>query len=340
MVWQRYDAVLAIDHVDEQCWLVGDSEAACQNLKRRLDAEGDRSAECAIGTLSVDGAEAHRAAIVDALRYIASGDVYEVNLARKWMAQFVGQPLALWNAMRAASHVPLGMYFDAGDHSVLACTMERFLKWDASTRALLTRPIKGTLKRVAGDLDGPRRLRNDPKEHAEHSMIVDLMRNDIGRVAEIGSVEVRKPLVVEPFTGLYHLVSTVGCTTRPGVGVREILEATFPPGSVTGAPKIGAVEIIEELERHPRGIYCGAVGFVDRAGGLALAVAIRTATVRDGSVEYWAGGGIVEASDPDREVAETELKARVFLDAVASLPGLATAEARQVAHAQSKISTT
>jgi para-aminobenzoate synthetase component 1 len=132
-------------------------------------------------------------------------------------------------------------------------------------------------------------------------------------------VKVEEPLLVEPFTGLYHLVSTVSCTTRPEVSLEAILEATFPPGSVTGAPKVRALEIIEKLEQHPRGIYCGALGFIDHDGGVSLAVAIRTATVSNGRVCYWAGGGIVEASDPDREVAETELKARVFLDAVESL---------------------
>ena len=150
-------------------------------------------------------------------------------------------------------------------------------------------------------------------------MIVDLMRNDLGRVAEIGTVKVDAPLIVEPFTGLYHLVSTVSCTTRPEVSIEDILKATFPPGSVTGAPKIRALEVIEELEQHPRGLYCGALGFVDHEGGLSLAVAIRTAIVCNGRVYYWAGGGIVEASNPAAEVAETELKARVFLDAIASL---------------------
>jgi para-aminobenzoate synthetase component 1 len=128
-------------------------------------------------------------------------------------------------------------------------------------------------------------------------------------------------MIVEPFTGLYHLVSTVSCTTRLDVSLEAILDATFPPGSVTGAPKLRAIEIIEELEQHSRGIYCGAIGFIDHDGGLSLAVAIRTATVAEGRVCYWAGGGIVEASDPRREIAETELKAKVFLDAVAVLRG-------------------
>jgi anthranilate/para-aminobenzoate synthase component I len=204
---------------------------------------------------------------------------------------------------------------------VLACTMERFIHWDATSRKLVTRPIKGTIRREPTDDGASERLRADPKEQAEHSMIVDLMRNDLGRVAVVGSVRVDAPLVVEPFTGLYHLVSTVSCVTRPEVTLEQILEATFPPGSVTGAPKIRALEIIEELEQHPRGIYCGALGFIDHEGGLSLAVAIRTATVGEGEACYWAGGGIVEASDPDREVAETELKAKVFLDAVKALQG-------------------
>jgi len=269
--------------------------------------------------LQVDDAVQHRSAIVQALDYIARGDVYEVNLARRWTAKFEGSAFALWQAMRDASRVPLGMFLDAGERAVLACTMERFVRWHAESRTLVTRPIKGTIRREAGDDDAPERLRTDPKERAEHSMIVDLMRNDLGRVAETGSVSVDAPLAVEPFTGLYHPVSTVSCVTRPEVTLPSILQATFPPGSVTGAPKIRALEIIEELEQHPRGVYCGAVGFVDHDGGLSLAVAIRTATVQAGEVHYWAGGGIVEASDPDREVAETNLKARVFTDAVARL---------------------
>ncbi|MBW2159728.1 MAG: anthranilate synthase component I family protein [Deltaproteobacteria bacterium] len=275
----------------------------------------------AVGDIEVDAAPSHRKAIERALDYIGMGEVYEVNVARRWSAPFEGDALELWQAMRAASRVPLGMFFDGGEHAVLACTMERFIHWDAGSKTLVTRPIKGTIRREATDDGASHRLRADPKEQAEHSMIVDLMRNDLGRVAELGTVRVDAPLIVEPFTGLYHLVSTVSCITRPEVSLEAILEATFPPGSVTGAPKVRALEIIEELEPHPRGVYCGALGFIDHDGGLSLAVAIRTATVSRGRVRYWAGGGIVEASDPDREVAETELKARVFLDAVASLQG-------------------
>jgi anthranilate/para-aminobenzoate synthase component I len=318
--FRRYPALLAIDHLDETAWIVGDDESACRVFRTRLQrSQEGATTQPMVGQLRVDDAAQHRSAIVRALDYIARGDVYEVNLARRWTARFEGSSFRLWQAMREASRVPLGMFLDAGGHAVLACTMERFVRWHAESRTLVTRPIKGTIRRELGDDDAPKRLLADPKERAEHSMIVDLMRNDLGRVAETGSVRVDAPLSVEPFTGLYHLVSTVSCVTRPGVTLPSILQATFPPGSVTGAPKIRALEIIEELEQHPRGVYCGAVGFIDRDGGLSLAVAIRTAIVRSKEVHYWAGGGIVEASDPDREVAETDLKARVFIDAIASL---------------------
>ena len=322
MLFRRYPALLAIDHHDGEAWVLGDDRGSTDAFHRRLDGLGERPpSRPALGPVEVDDASEHREAIERALDYIGMGEVYEVNVARRWSASFEGDAVELWQAMRRASRVPLGMYLDGGDHAVLACTMERFIYWDAESRTLVTRPIKGTIRREATDDGASQRLRADPKEQAEHSMIVDLMRNDLGRVAEIGTVKVDAPLIVEPFTGLYHLVSTVSCTTRPGVSLEAVLEATFPPGSVTGAPKIRALEIIEELEQHPRGIYCGALGFIDHAGGLSLAVAIRTAVVARGRVCYWAGGGIVEASDPDREVAETELKARVFLDAVAALSG-------------------
>ncbi|MEM7139006.1 MAG: anthranilate synthase component I family protein [Myxococcota bacterium] len=318
--FRRYPALVAVDHLDSSCWLIGDDEEACRTFRSRLEAcVPGAETRTTIGELTVDDPEAHRAAIVRALEHIAHGDVYEVNLARRWSASFEGDPFALWAAMREASPVPLGAFLSTPRGAILACTMERFLRWYAESKALVTRPIKGTIRR-GGD-EAAATLLADPKERAEHSMVVDLMRNDLGRVAEIGSVRVDSPLAVEPFAGLFHLVSTVSCLTRPETTLTAILEATFPPGSVTGAPKLRALEIIEALEQHPRRAYCGAVGFIDRDGGVSLAVAIRTATVVDTEVQYWAGGGIVEASDPDREVAETELKARVFLDAVASLGG-------------------
>ena len=316
----RYDALFVFDHIDGNYWAVGDDEESCLRLLSKLQTRGKQSENVAYADLEADDPNEHAGAIHKALDYIRRGDIYQVNLSRRWSARFDGEALSLWKAMRRASEVPLGMYLDAYDHSVLACTMERFLRWDRESGRLETRPIKGTLARSStDDAHKSESLRADPKEQAEHVMIVDLMRNDLGRVAKIGSVKVEAPLVVEPFTGLYHLVSTVACTTRDEVTFADVVDATFPPGSVTGAPKIRAVEIIEELESHPREVYCGCVGFVDRQGGCSLAVSIRTALVREGHAFYWAGGGLVAASDVQKEVAETELKARVFLDALHAL---------------------
>jgi anthranilate/para-aminobenzoate synthase component I len=326
----RYDALLAIDHRERCAYLVGDDRAAVSRLQARLDQPG-RVPHASAGPITVAPAERHRAAIAIALERIARGDVYQVNLARCFRAPLSGDPLALWLALRKASPVPFGAYLALGERVIAARTMERFLLWDRATGALSNRPIKGTLRRSGdGDASESALLRADPKERAEHAMIVDLMRNDLGRVARIGSVSVPEVMAVEPFAGLHHLVSTVTCRTRTDVRLRDVLAATFPPGSVTGAPKIAAVELIEALEPEPRDAYTGALGFVDRAGGLSLAVAIRGAQLEAGTpprsagaptwgVRYFSGGGIVEASDPDREVAETELKAEVFRQALTAL---------------------
>jgi para-aminobenzoate synthetase component 1 len=315
----RYDALLAIDHRAGRAFLVGDDGAACARLARRLRATS-RTPSARSGAIAAAPAELHRAAIGAVLEHIARGDVYQVNLARCFRASLAGDPLALWLGLRAASPVPFGFYFDDGRQVIAARTMERFLRWERATGVLSTRPIKGTSPRSGGrDAGEADSLRADEKERAEHAMIVDLMRNDLGRVAQTGSVSVPEVLAVEPFAGLHHLVSTVICRTGPAVRLRQVLEATFPPGSVTGTPKLAAIELIERLEPEPRDVYTGALGFIDRAGGLSLAVAIRCTQIAQGEARYFSGGGIVEASHADREVAETELKAQVFRHAIAAL---------------------
>jgi anthranilate/para-aminobenzoate synthase component I len=309
----RYERLIAIDLARGETYALAEHEAACEELARSVRRA--RAPRARVGPPVSEDPATHRAAIDRALEAIARGDIYQVNLARRWTASFDGEPLALWLAMREVSPVPLGMYLELRDHAVLARTMERFLRWERGTRELWTSPIKGTIARGGDDESEASALRADQKERAEHAMIVDLMRNDLSRVAEVGTVRVDAPLRVEPFAALHHLVSTVRCRTRAEIGLREILEATFPPGSITGTPKLAAMETIEREERCARGVYTGAVGFVDRAGGISLAVAIRTAVISGGEATYFAGGGLVSASDPDREIAETELKAKVFFDA-------------------------
>jgi para-aminobenzoate synthetase component 1 len=334
MRFARHSWVIGVDHAACRAYVVADDEAALERW-RALDAgvaspsassPGEHVA-AAVTELHATPADDHRRAIESARAAIARGELYQVNLARRWEGRFDGDPLALALAMRRASPVPLGIFARTNDGAVIGRSMERFLHWD---RELLeTCPIKGTIARASGDHDRDPEggtdtheasaLRGDPKEHAEHAMIVDLLRNDLARVARTGTVEVVDPLRVEPYAKLHHLVTTVRARTRPELGLRDVVAATFPPGSVTGAPKVAAVELIDALEPFDRGLYCGAYGYVTRAGHLSLAVAIRTAVIAGARVRYFAGGGIVWPSDAEREVAETELKARVFLDAVESL---------------------
>jgi anthranilate/para-aminobenzoate synthase component I len=315
----RYRAWLAFDHATHTPYLVGDSSSDCDALGEQLSGPALTPAALSFHTsqLCVTPGDAHAEAVRRALAHIRDGDVYEINLARRFEARFSGEPLGLYLAMRTLSPVPLGMYFAAPDLQLLGRSMERYLRFDAAHGRLWTSPIKGTLARHAHSrgTEGAQ-LVADPKEHAEHAMVVDLMRNDLSRVCVPGSVEVDALMNVHPFAGLFHLISTVSGSTQPGITLQEAVRHTFPPGSVTGTPKQRALEIIEALEPAARGIYTGAYGFVDRAGGISLAVAIRTAVVHAGSVTYWAGGGIVAKSDPAREVAETDLKARMFCEAL------------------------
>jgi anthranilate/para-aminobenzoate synthase component I len=306
----RYDAFYAFDHATGRTYLVGDDRAACARLEARLSAP--TSHPFSVRELEWTSAADHLAAIRGALALIREGEVYEINLARRFRAVFTGSPLGLFTNMRAESPVPLGYFMDAGDHSVLGRSMERFLRYRDGV--LSSSPIKGTVARLGDDAAEARALTADPKERAEHAMVVDLMRNDLSRVCDVGSVQIDELMAVLPFAGLSHLVSTISGRTRASVAT--ILEETFPPGSVTGAPKERVLRAIAALEQVPRGIYCGCYGFVDRMGGCSFAVAIRTAIVHDGVVDYCAGGGIVADSDPERELAETELKAQTFLRAI------------------------
>lgn len=320
VVWfGRYDAIAVFDRASADAFVVGEDQVAIDRFFERLGDERGAIGGAAVADVVVDDAEGHAAAVARAIDAIHRGDLYQVNLARRFRGRFEGEPLALYRAMRDASPVPYGMYLAAGGRSILGRSMECFLELDAATRHLRTRPIKGTVAASSDrDVDATT-LRADPKEHAEHVMVVDLLRNDLGRVARVGSVRVEEAFVVEPFARLSHLVSTVGCELPESTGLGALLRATFPPGSVTGTPKRAAMRMIDELERHARGAYCGAYGFIGADGSLRLAVAIRTATIEGDALTYWAGGGIVAASDPAREVAETELKARVLRDAIAHL---------------------
>jgi para-aminobenzoate synthetase component 1 len=247
---------------------------------------------------------------------VAAGDVYQVNLTRRLSAPLPpdADVLSLGTALAGgnpAPHAAVVRLPDQGVH-VASASPERFLRREG--RLVTSQPIKGTARHADGFL---------AKDRAENVMIVDLVRNDLGRVCEWGSVEVPALCAVEAHPGLVHLVSTVRGRLRPGVGWPELLDATFPPGSVTGAPKLAAMDLIRRLEPVDRGPYCGAVGWVDADAGVGdLNVAIRTFWFEAGELHLGTGGGITWGSDPTGEWAETELKARRLLAvASASLEG-------------------
>ncbi len=271
--------------------------------------------------------DAHVDAVRTSLATIARGDAYQVNLAQQLSAPFAGDLAELYRRMRAASPSSHAALLPTA--GLASISPERFL--DVSAGLVTTDPIKGTRPR-SDDPELDAALADDlltsSKDRAENVMVVDLERNDLGRVCVSGSVHVPNLLELRALPTVWHLVSRVRGTLRPSTTYADLLAATFPSGSVTGAPRLAAMQVIRALEPAPRGWYCGAVGWLGR-GSAALSVAIRTATLRDGVAVYGAGGGIVADSRPDDEVAESLDKAVAFLTAVGATH---TAPARTERH--------
>ena len=245
---------------------------------------------------------------------IAAGDLYQANLSFRSRFAFLGDPLALYRGLRAASAARYGAFLDDGERQILSLSPELFFDLAAGGK-IAARPMKGTAARgadPAADAEARARLAASPKDRAENLMIVDLLRNDLGRIAEIGSVSVGDLFAVETYPTVHQMVSTVTARLRPGTGVSEIVRALFPCGSVTGAPKIRAMEVIAELEQSPRGVYCGAIGHFAPDGSARFNVAIRTLTIAGGRGELGIGGAVLQDSVAEAEYAECLLKARYF----------------------------
>lgn len=306
-------------------------ETAAERLATRLGREPPRLARPRLGPLTaaasspVQARARHAAAVATIKQYLLDGDVYQVNLARRLIAPVgAGDPLWISTTLRSWAPAPHAVWMGSRspatdldapiDRYVVGNSPERFLRV-STTGMIETQPIKGTRPRGAdsrADASSRLALETSAKDRAEHVMIVDLERNDLGRVCQTGSVTVDGLLQVMELPTVFHLVSTVRGLLRPEVGLAELVMATFPGGSVTGAPKRRAMQIIEELEPVRRGVYTGATGWLGGAGDLDLAVAIRTAVVASGQLTLFVGGGIVADSHPESEWAETELKARAF----------------------------
>ena len=251
-------------------------------------------------------------AVVAAKEYIAAGDVYQVNLSQRFQKRCYDNPLDLYLRLKEVNPAPFAAYLDCGAWQVISSSPERFLHFDSTSRRIQTRPIKGTQRRGSSLKEDEilrHKLINSEKDNAEHLMIVDLERNDLGRVAETGSVKVKELAILESYSTVFHLTSTVEAILPPQAVPLDVVRSGFPGGSITGTPKIRAMEIIQELETTPRGVYTGTIGYLSFTGNMDLNIAIRTIILKNNMAYFHAGGGIVADSDPDDEYNETLLKA-------------------------------
>jgi anthranilate synthase component 1 len=316
----RCPAAIIVDHLHERTILIAEAEHAAL-----LDAmEADLTAAPAIAPLAVPAVieEDEPSRFLDGVarihEHLHAGDVFQANLSRAWRARFDEAPSAasLYAALRRANPAPFAGLLQQKDWAVVSSSPERLV--EVRRGMAQTRPIAGTRPRVAGDDDLARirELTAHPKERAEHVMLIDLERNDLGRVCKPGSVEVNELMVVESYAHVHHIVSNVRGRLREGVTPGQVIAATFPGGTITGCPKVRCMEIIAALEDAPRGAYTGALGYLDRNGDLDLNILIRTLTLHGQGVSLRAGAGIVADSDAVKELDETRAKARGMLRAL------------------------
>lgn len=270
--------------------------------------------------VSVFGEAPFKAAVARAKQYIKDGDIMQVVLSQRMTKPFTASPLALYRALRTLNPSPYMFYFDCDDFHIVGASPEILVRLEHENgEGLVTvRPIAGTRRRGASheeDLALEKELLADQKERAEHVQLLDLGRNDVGRVARTGSVRVTENMSIERYSHVMHIVSNVEGRLQPGLNALDVLKATLPAGTLSGAPKVRAMEIIDELEPVKRGIYGGAIGYLGFNGDMDLCIAIRTAVLKDGQLHVQAGAGIVADSDPAAEWTETQSKARAILRA-------------------------
>ncbi len=346
-----YDVVLAWDHQEEAAWLIShgwpevdddaralhaqkrlhqfleliqvsstysSSASTMQNISERAEQLAPRSENHFPAPWSGNfSSPDYRTAIKNAIEYIYAGDIFQVNLSQRWVHPAVCSSLELYLELRSVNPAPFAAYLDINGTELLSASPERFLRM--RDRHIETRPIKGTRLRSPNplvDLWVGESLVESRKDRAENLMIVDLLRNDLSRVCDIDSVQVTQLCGVERYQYVVHLVSAVEGTLAQDVPAFDLLRATFPGGSITGAPKVRAMEIIAELEPTTRGAYCGCIGYIGFDGTMDWNIAIRTITAQRGWWQVQAGGGIVADSDPVSEEAETWHKAQGLVRAI------------------------
>jgi len=340
MAMAFYDTALVVDHQTRRAWAAAadlgmpgrpDAEHRAAELFERLssdapaaghrplDRENARARSEAMPKIACNFTRGdYLRAIERAKDYIAAGDIFQVNLSRRFEARISISAPELYLRLRRINPAPMAAYIGGGDFAVVSASPERFLQLRGDR--VETRPIKGTRPRgrtPEEDAALAQELLRSEKDAAELAMIVDLERNDLGRVCSYGTVRVTRPKALESFPTVHHLVATVVGRLHAGCDRTELLKATFPGGSITGAPKIRAMQIIDELEPTRRSVYTGAIGYLGFDGGMDLNIAIRTFLVQGGRAWFQAGGGIVADSQPESEYDETAQKARALIEAVA-----------------------
>jgi para-aminobenzoate synthetase component 1 len=345
-----YDVVGAYDHQSREAWLYSsglpfEGERRRPHAERRLDkflwmlssshlhlpGPGTGDSVAARSTFRPDE---YRGAVETIQEHIRRGDIFQANLSQRWTLELdhddlTARALALHEALSACSPAPFSAYLGAGDHTIVSASPERFL--ELRGRRVETRPIKGTRPRGADRAEDAAlrtELLESGKDRAENVMIVDVLRNDLGRVCETGSVETVALCELEVFPQVFHLTSTVAGRLSSGLDAFDLLEACFPGGSITGAPKIRAMEILDAIEPVRRHVYTGCIGYLDWRGDADWNVAIRTALVTPDRIHFAAGGGITADSDPDAEYLETLHKAEGMREGISRALGPVTLETR------------
>lgn len=349
-----YDWTLAWDHQQQRAWLISTGAGArgvepigraLERLRQvkqwlaghgpqaRLEVQSHQPIVATPPTYPVTGSESARthairstfsreqylAAVARVREYILAGDIFQANLSQRFEAPLHERAADLYTRLRKVNPAPFAAYLDLGGVQLLSASPERFLKVDAASRMVETRPIKGTSPRGIGPLHDEalgRALIESEKDRAENLMIVDLLRNDLSRVCRPGTVRAPELFALEHHPTVHHLVSTVVGELEPDKDAVDLLRAAFPGGSITGAPKVRAMEIIAELEPTRRATYCGSIGYLGADGALDTSIVIRTYLIHRGKVFFQAGGGIVADSDPAAEYQETLDKARGLMDAL------------------------
>ncbi|MBI4745675.1 MAG: aminodeoxychorismate synthase component I [Deltaproteobacteria bacterium] len=319
-----YDTSIAFDNHENKGYVVSITENKVDEVIESL-----RNMECGMWNLTPNSKlrtpnftsnftkEDYIKAVQKAKEYIAAGDIYQVNLSQRFSTEIDIPPYDLYLRLREASPAPFSAYLDFGKAAILSSSPERFLKVDGG--CIETRPIKGTRPRGESAEEDERlkgELVSSGKDRAEHIMIVDLERNDLGKVCKYGSVNVKEEMAVESFAQVHHMVSTIAGELKEGISLMDVMKATYPGGSITGAPKVRAMEIIEELEPVKRGVYTGSIGYIGFNGKMDMNIAIRTLSVIGGVAYFSVGGGIVADSDPEAEYQETLDKAKGMMEAL------------------------